>query len=270
MQRKVLFPAAILIVALSSLLILGGCGEKSQDPKEALTAATAAAREAGSAHTQMNVTISPLEGEAGMGLNVQGDAWLDMDTRVVEARFTVMGLELSLRYVDGDAYVQFGGTWYILQPDAIAGVGEGTLDALVEVLTSIPDIISSGVEAKELGDKKVGNYDCMNLEVSPDLEAVTAVASVQKLATELDMSQEELVQFLQDADIVMEVCVQKDEPVIREVYIAATLELPSVAEIVGIDLLPEVARVEIIMDFPEYGMEVDVQVPEDAKPFEGL
>jgi hypothetical protein len=172
--------------------------------------------------------------------------------------------------VDGDAYVQFGGTWYILQPDAIEGVGEGTLDALVEVLTSIPDIISSGVEAKELGDKKVGNYDCMNLEVSPDLEAVTAVESVQKLATELDMSQEELIQFLQDADIVMEVCVQKDDPVIREVYLAATLELPSVAEIVGIDLLPEVARVEIIMDFPEYGMEVDVQAPEDAKPFEGL
>lgn len=271
MRSKALIPVILLLAAALTLtLVLAGCGgDKAQSPQEALTAAALAAREAGSAHAQMNVSISPLEGEGGMGLNVQGDAWLDMDARALEARFTVMGFELSLRYVEGAAYVQFGGTWYELQPDSL-GVGEGTIGALFQVLAAIPDIISSAAEVNELGDKKVGSYECTNMEVVPDLEAIAALEPVQQLAAELDMEMDELVQYLQDADIVMQVCVEKDEPIIRQAFIAATVELPSIGDLVGIALLPEIARVEMTVDFPEYGMEVDVQVPEDAKPFEGL
>ena len=264
-------PVTFLLAAVLALVfILAGCGDgKIKDPQEALAAAALAAREAGSAHAQMNVSISPLEGEGGMGLNVQGDAWLDMDARALEARFTVMGFELSLRYVEDTAYVQFGGTWYELQPDAL-GVGEGTIGALFQVLAAIPDIITSGAEVNELEDKKVGNYECTNFEVIPDLEAIAALEPVQQLAAELDMEMDELVQYLQDADVVMQVCVQKDEPVVRQAFIAATVELPDIADVIGIALLPEIARVEMTVDFPEYGMEVDVQAPEDAKPFEGF
>jgi hypothetical protein len=266
-SRIIAFP---LLAMLAAALLLGGCGGKGQDPQEMLTAATQAARDAGSAHARMNVSISPLEGEGGMGLNLQGDAWMDMDAGELEARFTVMGMEVSLRYVDGTAYVQFGGTWYVLEGELMAGVGEGTIDALVSTLSSTPEIISSTQDLKELGEKKVGDYDCINLEVVPDLEAISALDAVVELASELDMSKEEILQYLEDADVVIEVCIQKDEPIIRQVYLAATLELPSLNEVVGIPLLPEMARVEVTMDFPEYGMEVEVQAPADAKPFEGL
>jgi hypothetical protein len=265
------FPLALLLAAtLAALLILGGCGGTARDQQQALADAVQAAREAGSAHAQMNVSLSPLEGEGGMGLNVQGDAWLDMNSKMLEARFTVMGLELSLRYVDGTAYIQFGGRWYELSGDVLDGVGPGTIDSLVEVITSIPDIFSSNVEVKELGEKKVGGYECDNLEVKPDLEAIASMESVGKLAEDLGMTTDEIVAYLQDADLVMEVCVQKDEPVIREIYLAANVDLPDVSDLVGIALLPQRAHVEITMDFPEYGVEVNVQAPEDAKPFQGL
>jgi hypothetical protein len=270
LTRKALFLSCLLILLLAAILVLGGCGTKSQDPQEMLAAATQAAREAGSAHAQLNVAISPLEEGPGMALNIMGDTWIDMKSNVLEARFTVMGLELSLRYVDDTAYLNLGGEWYVLTSDIIEGVGEGAIAALVEVLTSVPEILSSNIEVKELGTEKVGDYECTRMEVVPDLQAISALEPVEKLAGELDMDADELMAFLEDADIVMEVCVQKDEPVIREVYLAATTELPSIGDIVGISLLPEMARVEITMDFPEYGMEVEVQAPADAQPFEGL
>ena len=270
MARKTFCLAFVLAALMTAALILGGCGEKSQDPQEALSAAAQAARDAGTVHAQMSVALSPLEGEAGMGLNIQGDAWIDMDAGVMEARFTVMGMELNLRYVDGTAYLQFGGKWYEVTGEVIDGIGEETIDAAVNVLTSLPEIISSNLELKELGDKKVGDYDCTNLEIVPDLQAISAMDSVQKLADELGMTAEELEDYLAGADVVIEVCIQKDEPIIREAFLAASMELPSISDVMGIPLLPEKARIEITIDFPEYGVEVDVQAPADAAPFEGL
>jgi hypothetical protein len=255
---------------LAAAMLFGGCGTKSQDPQESFTAAAQAAREAGSTHAQMNVALSPLEGEKGMALNLQGDAWIDMDAGALEARFTIMGMEISLRYVEETAYVQFGGKWYVVEGEVIEGVGEGTIDALMGTLSSIPEIISSTLELKELEDKKVGDYECTCLEVVPDLQAISAMDPVRKLAAELDMSEDEILEYLEGADVVIEVCIQKDEPVIRQVFLAANVELPSMSDIVGIPLLPERAHVEITMDFPEYGVEVDVQAPEGATPFEGL
>jgi hypothetical protein len=269
--KRALPLALLLAAALAALLILGGCGGTTRDQQQALADAVEAARDAGSAHAQMNVSLSPMEGEGGMGLNVQGDAWLDMNSKMLEARFTVMGLELSLRYVDGSAYIQFGGTWYELTGEVLNGVGPGTMDSLVEVLTSVPDIFSSNIDVTELGEKNVGGYECDNLEVKPDLEAIASMDSVRKLAEDLGMTTDEIVGYLQDADLVMEVCVQRDEPVIREVFLAANVDLPDVSDLVGgIALLPQRAHVEITMDFPEYGVEVNVQAPADAKPFKGL
>lgn len=259
-----------LFAMLAAALLLGGCGGAKPDPRESFAAAAQAAREAGSAHAQINVVLTPLEGEKGMGLNLQGDAWMDMDAGALEARFTVMGMELSVRYVDETAYLQFGGKWYVVQGEVMDGVGEGAIGALMGTLSSLPQIISSTLEVEEVGEKKVGDYDCILLKVVPDLRAISAMDAVSRLAAELDMSEDELREYLEDADVVIEVCVQKSEPVIRQVFMAASTELPSVSDIVGIPLLPEMARVEITMDFPEYGMEVDVMAPADAVPFEGL
>ncbi|MBN2025168.1 MAG: hypothetical protein JW854_00195 [Actinobacteria bacterium] len=270
MTSKATFLSIPLCLFLTATLVLAGCGGKSQDPQETLAAATRAASEAGSAHAQLNVVISPLDEGPGMALNIMGDAWLDMNRDMLEARFTVMGLELSLRYVDDTAYLNLGGDWYVLTSDIVAGVGEGAIAAIVRVLASVPEILSSNIGVKELGTEKVGDYECTRMEVMPDLQAISSLENVAELAGELDMDADELMAFLEDADIVIEVCIQNDEPVIREVYVAATSELPSVGDIMGIALLPEMARVEITMDFPEYGMEVDVQAPEDAQPFEGL
>lgn len=270
MTRRPLFLAFAMTTLLAAALFLGGCGNKEQGFEESFATATQAAREAGSVHAQINASLSPLEGEGGMGLNIQGDAWIDMDAGSLEARFTVMGMELSLRYVDGTAYLQFGGKWYVVEGEVMEGVDEGTIDAMISLLSSVPEIISSTVELNELGEKKVGDYDCTQFEVVPDLQAISTMDPVRKLAAELDMSEDEVLEYLEEADVAIEVCIQKDEPIIRRVFLAATMELPSMGDVVGIPLLPEKARIEITMDFPEYGVEVDVQAPEDAKPFEGL
>jgi hypothetical protein len=193
-----------------------------------------------------------------------------MDAKVMEARFTVMGMELSLRYVDEVAYLQLGGKWYILEGEVIAGVGEGTIAAMVNLLASYPEIFSETSEVNDLGDKKVGDYQCTNLEVVPDLQAMAGLESVQQLAAELDMTAEEIETYLHDADLRMEVCVQKDEPVMRQVYLAANLELPEMGQIAGIPLLPAKAHIELTIDISEYGMKVEVQAPPEATPFKSL
>jgi hypothetical protein len=262
--------ALAMTALLSAALFLGGCGTKEQGLEESFAAATQAARESGSVHAQINATLSPLEGEGGMGLNIQGDAWIDMDAGALEARFTVMGMELSLRYVDGSAYLQFGGEWYIVEGEVMEGVDEDTIDAMIGLLSSVPEIISSTVELNEVGEKKVGEYDCIEVELVPDLQAISTMDAVRELAAELGMSEDEVLEYLEGADVDIVVYLQKDDPIIRRVYLAATMELPSMGDLVGIPLLPDKARIEITMDFPEYGVEVDVQAPEGAKPFEGL
>lgn len=259
-----------LLALLTVMMLLAGCGSKAQDPEEVLDTAVRAARDAGSAHARINVSMSPLEGEQGMGLNLQGDAWVDMESGTLEARFTVMGMEFSLRYVEGEAFLQIGGTWYMLEGEIAGGIDAGAVDTAVKALSSLPEIVSSTREVRELGDKKVGEYDCTVMEVVPDLQAITSMGAVRELAEELGMGEGEVLEYLEGAELSMQVCIQKDEPVIRQVFLAASVELPSLDDVVGIPLLPERARVEITMDFPEYGVEVKVQAPADATPFEGL
>jgi len=270
LSKRALPLVILFAVICTSALIFGGCGGKTQDPKETLAQAARGAREAGSVHAQINVILAPLEGESGLGVNVQGDAWLDMNGKALEARFTVMGMELSLRYVDGKAYLQMGGKWYVLTGEVIAGIGEGVIGALVNVLVTYPELFSSTAEVSELGDKKVGDYQCTNLKVVPDLQAIAALGPVQKLAGELDMTADEIEGYLQGTDLKMEACLQKKEPVIREVYLAANVELPQMGEVAGIPLLPTKAHMEAQIDFPEYGMMVEVQPPPNPAPFKGL
>jgi hypothetical protein len=259
-----------LAVIFVAALLFGGCGEKSVDPGNNLSLAVQHAKDAGSVHAQANITLEPLQGESGIGLNIQGDAWLDMNAKALEARFTVMGMELSLRYVDGTAYIEWGGEWYSLGDEAVAGIGNSTIGALFRLLADYPDILSNVSEVEELNDKTVGDYQCTEIGVILDTEAITAMESVRELAAEMDVTGDEIDDYLKDSELKMTVCVQKDEPVIREVNIVAVVELPDVGDIAGIPLLPGKAHMDMQVIFPEYGVQVDVQPPPDAKPFEGL
>lgn len=270
MKGKTSILLAAALPLLLALFLCGGCGGKAKDPAQLVDEAVRAARDAGSVHAQMNVGLEPLEGEAGVGMKAQGDAWLDMDAEVLEARFTVMGMELSLRYLDGKAYLQWGGGWYELSGEIVSGVGAGAIPAAFGVLMSYPDLLASAVEAEERGGKSVGGNECVEIGVVPDLAAVAALEPVRELAAELGMTPREVEEYLEAAGLEMRVCVQKGEPVIREIFLAADVELPRMGGVAGISVLPERARVEITVGFPEYGMQVEVQAPSDVKPFKGL
>ncbi len=272
MKRSYVF-ALLPVIALTVMagVLAAGCGGKrdyGRDLQEAAEKAVAA----GSFHAQFNAVITPLEGASGMGLTAQGDAWLDMDPAAAEARLTVLGMEISLRYTGEAVYLQMGGEWYEVPSSTLRemGLGKGTLAAAMDVLASAPEILSSASTVSETGSKRVGDHECTELAVSLDLEAVAGMEAVRKLAEELGMSQEELASFLADADPEMSVCVQRDEPVIRQMFVAFSTELPDLGGLMGLGLLPEKARVEITLDLPEYGMEVEVQPPADAKPFQGF
>lgn len=270
MSKRFLTIPIILAAVIAAALLLAGCGGKAGDPMDDLSAAARHAGEAGSVHAQANIILEPLEGEQGIGLNVQGDVWLDMNKEALEARFTVMGMELVLRYMDGTAYIEWGGEWYYLTDEGAAGFGVGSVKALVRLLFNYPDILSNVSGVEKLGDKKIGDYNCTELKVTLDLEAVTAMESVQELAAGMDMTPEEINDYLGESGLEITVCVQKEEPVIRGVNIKADSELPDVGEIAGIPLLPARAHIDAQVIFPEYGVQVEVQPPPDAKPFEGL
>lgn len=264
---------AIPALVLSAFLVanlFAGCGKGDRDYSRVLTEAASRAVEAGSTHAQLNAVVSPSEGESGVGLTVQGDAWVSMRTPALEARFTVMGMELSLRYVEGRAYLKLGGKWYLISPESMRKGGEDIPAALVDLAASLPEIISSSTAVNYLGKKKVGPFDCIELAVAPDLEAISGLEQVKRLAGGLGMSEAEIVEFFAKDDPEIKVCVQKDEPVIRQLYLAADVELSSLADQVGFGLLPERGRLELTVDFPDYGVEVKVEAPSDAQPFRGL
>lgn len=271
MSKRFPLILSLMMAALVAALLLSGCGgEESSDSQSDLALAAQHAMDAGSVHAQANITLEPLEDEQGMGLNIQGDAWLDMNAEALEARFTVMGMELSLRYVDGTAYVEWGGEWYYLTDEAVADLGIGAIESLVRLLVNYPELFSNVSGVEELGDKTVGDYECIQLGVTLDMEAITAMEPVQEVAAAMDVTPEEISDYLEEAGLEITVCVQKDEPVIREVQIVADIDLPDVGEIAGISLLPKRAHMDMLVIFPEYEVQVEVQSPPDAKPFEGI
>ncbi len=153
MKRRAL-AAVPLALGLAALLLvpawLCGCGKKEQPPRERLEAAAEAAREAGSAHAQLFVSVSPREGERGTSMNVQGDVWADMQAGNMEARLTVLGMEVAARYVEGRAYVRFGGQWYVLEGEIAQGVDEEAVTALAGLLGAAPEIVSAAEEVEKV------------------------------------------------------------------------------------------------------------------------
>lgn len=266
MVSVALAATALLLASLTAC----GCGDKGLPPRERLEAAANAAREAGTAHAQMLVAVSPQAGERGTSMNAQGDVWADMAAEKVEARLTVLGMEVYLRYTEGKAYVFFGGEWYLLEGEIAEGVNEEAVGALAGLLGAAPDIVTSAEQVEKAGERKVGDYDCDVLVVVPDLAAITALPAVRAVGEALGMGEDEVLEYLEGAGVYMEVCVQKGEDVIRQVHVSADIELPDMGEVAGIPLLPEKAHLEVTVDFPAYGVEVDVQPPADAEPFTGF
>lgn len=257
---------------LATWLFLGlaaGCGKAERDYSKDLETAAEGFSAAGSAHALVNATISPLEGEGGLTLNAQGDVWVDLSTPSLEARFTVLGMELSLRYTGGRAFIRLGGNWYSLSEESL-GV-DGQVDAsLMKLPAALPKAIASSAAVLFRGEKKVGSFDCAELEVRLDFQALAEVAEVRELAEDLGVGTEELVETLSGSHPEIRVCLQKDQPVLRQLHLAADLELSSLKEMLPVGLLPEKGHLEVTVDFPEYGVEVRVEAPAEARPFTGL
>ncbi|OFW55557.1 MAG: hypothetical protein A2W01_04875 [Candidatus Solincola sediminis] len=270
MKNKTIVIAGLLIIVMLAVLLIAGCGSKAQDPQESLNQAVQSAREAESVKAQINVTVSPQAGTTGMGVDVQGDAGLDMKAKTMEASLSAMGISLDLRYVNSSGYLKFGSTWYELTGELVPGIGKDTLDGFVNLLAGYPDLFSNVAEITKAGDKKVGNYDCTNYDVTPDLNALAANASIRQLAEQLGMESGSLADTLQQAGLEMQIAIQKSEPIIREVFIAANADMPQGGKIMGIPLLPAKAHIETVIDFPEYGIAVKVEAPQGAKPFTGI
>lgn len=271
MLRKSFFTGGFFLVLVAlAALAFSGCGKEERDDSRDLTEAAAAAVEAGSAHAQLNATLTPLEGETGMEVSVQGDAWLSLEPLLAEARLTALGLELSVRYAEGALYLQMGGTWYRVSPDGLAGMGEGAVQAAVEAVKDLPDILSTARSVTYLGEKKVGGVPCRLLSVELDLEAAASLETVRRLAEAMLVGVQEVVEYLEESNLQLEVCLEEKKPVIREVFLAMDVDLTSLPEISGIPLLPQRARLQAFFQFPEYGMEVEVQPPLESVPFTGF
>ncbi len=262
--------AACALFLLASLALgSSGCGKEERDYSKDLLAAATALSEEESAHALVNAAVSPLEGESGMAVSVQGDAWIDLREPALEARFTVLGMEISLRYTQGHAYLKAGGNWYSLSAEGM-GVSEKLPSSLMGVVKTLPELLSASVSVDYLGERKVGSFDCAELEVYPDFKSLSEVEQVGRLAEDLGLTPEELQEILSGSNLEMRVCIQKGKPVIRQVYVAADVSLSSFNEELGLGLLPEKGRLELTAEFPEYGVEVAVEAPPEARPFKGL
>lgn len=274
MPKSLTYPLAATAALCLCLSLLAGCGGKERDYGRDLADAAAAAVEAGSAHLQLSGTVRPEAGESGLGLTLQGDAWVDLRTPLAEARLTVLGMELSLRYVEGKAFILLGGNWYELNGGTPEAGEESVSSVIAGLLEALPEALSGAATVTPVGDKKVGNYECDELEVTLDAEAVSGLQAVRDLAASMEISAEELVEYLSESGLVLRVFLQKKEPVIRRVYLAADMGLDFLSELAGGNVLPSIlpsrGRVELTVDFPEYGVEVKVEPPAEAKPFKGL
>ncbi len=270
MPKRITLPLTAAATLFLCLSLLAGCGGEKRDYKRDLADAAAAAVEAGSAHLQLNGTVIPAAGESGLGLTLQGDAWVDLRTFLAEARLTVLGMELSLRYVEGKAFLLLGGNWYVLYGESTEATAKNLSSAISGLLVALPEFLFDSANVNPVGVKKVGDYECDELEVTLDLEALSGLEAVQELASSAEISFEELVERLSASGLVLRVFLQKKEPVIRRVYLAADMSLDYLRGLAGGSLLPARGRVELTMDLPEYGVEVKVEPPAEAKPFKGL
>jgi hypothetical protein len=267
-SRIILIGVVAAIIGLTAF-VLAGCGSKAeQDPQESLALATQSVKDAGSVKALINVNISPQEGSDGTTINVQGDASLDMNAKVMEANLTVMGLNLTVRYVNSTGYIKLANTWYELSGELMPGIGKDTISGAVNLLSTYPDLLANATLTKT-EDMKVGDYDCVNYDVTLDYAALAANTSLQQLASQLGM-QGDLASNLQNAGFQMQVAIQKSEPILREVFMTANMDMPEGGKLMGLPLLPAKAHIEGTIDFPDYGIDVQVQAPQGAKPFTGI
>lgn len=269
MKNKIIAIGILLTIVALSAGLIAGCGSKAADPQQGLDQAVQSAKDAGSVKAEINVNLSPQEGTSGSPVSIQGESNLDMNAKVLEGTFTPMGVDVQLRYVNAETYAKFGSTWYQITGDIVPGLGKDSVGAVVNLLAAYPDLFS-GATLNAIGDMKVGNYDCTNYDVTPDYAALSANASLKRLADQLGMNADDLEGTLTRAGFEMQVAIQKSEPVIREVTFSANADMPQGGKIAGISLLPAKAHIDATIDFPDYGMAVQVSAPEGAKPFTGI
>jgi hypothetical protein len=260
-----------LVLAALFLLIPGvlGCGGGGEDPVGTFRAAASTLEGTATLHAQVEGELSPPEEEARTILPFQGDLWVDVAAGALEARMTLLGMDLMARYVGGEAFLHWGGKWFYLSPEGSGIFDRDNIRWAVEVLFRLPRFLSMA-DAEPAGEGQAGQYKVFFLDLRFDYRALAEEAEVRELAVALGRDPSELAHWLEEMDPRIRVGVDKKEKLLRELQLESDIRLEGPVRLGGAIALPSRARFRLHAFFPEFGMEVKVSPPSQAEPFRGL
>ncbi|MEJ5186508.1 MAG: hypothetical protein WHT46_05450 [Candidatus Geothermincolales bacterium] len=261
--------AVAVLLSVSICLTHFGCGGGKEDPLEAFQAAASALAETPTVHAQVEGEVSPEEDDKKSSYPFQGDLWLDTAARAMEARMTVLGMELMARYVGGEAYFQWGGKWFYLSQE-----GKGLFDLdnfrmAMEVLFKLPGLLSAA-EAVPAGEGRAGQHGVLYLDLNFDYRTLAEREDLRGIAEAVGRDPSEISSWLEEADPVIRIGVGKVDKVLREMDLEMEVKLEGPVKLGGMITLPPSMRLRMHVLFPEFGMEVKVAPPTQAEPFRGF
>jgi hypothetical protein len=258
---KILVPSGVIFILLAMLV---GCG--SEDPAALLQESLERTSHARSAKVELQVEATPKEGSQGIPLNLQGTALVDFANQKLEATLGMMGINLEMRLVEGKAYLNFGKDWFVFSP----AKGRRELSELAgsgELFFSYLELLGHNSRVKSLGEEKVAGRASDHLEVIPDLDEIAQLPWVVLLAERAGMKKDEIVGFLEDLELKVEVWVDKNDSLVRKILVFCEVEL-SRMENFGLRLLEGPWQLKVNAVFPDYDVPVEVEAPQGAEPFD--
>ncbi len=260
---------AAVIFPLVACLVAGGCGGEKADPVGAFQIAASALRETTTVHVQVEGELSPREGDRRSSYPFQGDLWMDVTSRSLEARMVLLGMELMARYVRGEAFLQWGGKWFSLPQEGSGVLSREKLGAAVEAFFALPHLLS-WAEAEPAGEGEAGSFKVYYLDLRIDYRKLEEREEFLNLVEAMGKSPADLVMMLEGMNPRIRVGVEKKEKVLREVDVELDIETKEPIRVGGMITLPPNLRFKMRGFFPEFGMEVKVVPPSQAEPFRGF
>ncbi len=258
--------AHLMAVAVFLFLGLTGCGKQS--PQALLDKALNRVSQKATVQAQLQVEMEPLAGSKSIPLRVEGKAGLDFAGDSMRAELGTMGFSATLLYIRGKVYIGLGGQWYIL-PESGEGEDISRLAAGAgELLLNFPELLRCYSSVESLGREKVAGFSCEHLALLPDLEAVADSPLLRGLTREAGLSQQEVLAYLKEADINVELWVEDKQDLVRKVFLSGSVDLGDLG-IKGKALALEGrSLIKLYAVLTAYDAELDFAAPEGARPFD--
>ncbi len=254
--------AATLLTALL-LVAAAGCGGKT--PEETLNAGLEKSSTAVSLKADILIETEPESGSRSIPLTLEGTAAVDTVARAASLSVEAMGIEVELRYVEGDSFVELGGEWYTLasgEDSFLAALVEGVSEAAF----SYPQLLEQYTEVEDLGQEKVSGRECRHLAVSLELQGLADQPAVEKIGALLDVEPSDLLDELEYLAPEVEVWVDQQDFYIRKITISARVDAGD--GLGGIDLIKGRMGVTGTAVFSEYNLPLEIEAPAQASPFD--